>query len=587
MCHSFPVWIVVSTCLLTTAAGAAPDDAARARRIAELLERHAAFGFTGQVLVARGDRVLHHAAYGAADRSTGRPLTVDTPLGIASMSKAFTAAVVMKLEAAGRLRRDAPLGTLRPDTPEAWRGITLHQVLAHTAGLPGGYDDDFRAPDAEAAIAALLAQAPLHPPGTGWRYSSEGYNLPAAVASRAAGLAWADLLEREIFAPLAMTHTTTLDRVGARRNPPAHAYVGWRDRGSPAVWPRNFRVTGGGDLVSTAADLHRWARALRADPAWRAIGDTLWARHAHLDGSAWYGYGAISDSTGWGTRRVEQAGDTELGFNGALLVYPDEDAEIIVLCNARAPDGRSMRHAVLGDIETVLLRGDTVTTPPAARPLDARERDALAGRYDLPAAPGALRMVDDGRTLWLAAERQEAVDALLGLMPAARAAARRGNARTDSLLRALHARDTLALTRALGPGEGAAHAGEYQDEWRRLVARHGALIGWQVLGSTPRRGPVRSWARLEWVNGTTVMTWAWADSGRGRLAGSAPDAPPAPLVVSLAASPRGALLACDPITARWWTLAPKVAREGATLVLAPGMEARRRPGAPSPESARD
>lgn len=579
------VWIrvtlaagVLACCAASTSAARMKTDAERIAFATEFLDRAAVFGFTGQVLIARGDRVLLHRAYGMADRGAAAPLTLDTPIGIASMSKAFTAAAILRLERAGRLRRDAPIATLLSGVPERWGGITLHQILSHTAGLPGGYEDDFRARDRADALARLLAAAPGSPPGAQWRYSSEGYNLVVAIAERAAGLEWPALLQREVFGPLGMTRTTTLSRSGTLTPAPARAYVGWHDRGSPREWPRNWRVDGGGDLVSTAGDLHRWARALATERAWTPVRDTLRAPHARLEGGATYGYGAIADTTPWGTRRIEQAGDTELGNNGTLLTYPDEDAVLILLTPARVPDGRSMRHAAGQDLESAFVRGDSVPLPPRARPLTPRERDGLAGRYDLDGTAHAARVIGDGAVTWLALESQAAIDALLALDTAAAQAAARGNRRTSELLDGLRSRDTTALARALG-AEGAAAAGEYHEEWRGLVARHGALIGYQVLGSVPRRGLVRTWARLRWVDGASIMTWAWADSGRGRLAGSNPRAPSAPVAMSLAATPEGGIAGYDLVSGRRWGLGRTLDLASPALELAPGVVARRRAGA--------
>jgi len=261
-----------------------------------------------------------------------------------------------------------------------------------------------------------------------------------------------------------------------------------------------------------------------------------------------------------------------------------------VLCNARVPDGRSMRHAVLEDLEQAWVRGDTIASPPHARALTPAERDQVAGSYALDALPAALRVTTDGSLAWLSAEHPDAVEALLGYQGAAQAAVRRGTTRTGTLLGGLLAGDSLALKRALG-NRAAEVARDYESEWRGLRERHGVLVGWQLLGSTLRRGNVRSWARLQWSRGSTVMTWAWADSGRGTLAGSDPGAPEAPLVVSLAVGDRGELLAHDLISGRSWTLAPRFTGTGAfagpvEIQLARGVTARRRPGAPL-GSARD
>jgi CubicO group peptidase (beta-lactamase class C family) len=96
----------------------------------------AADRFSGAVIVARGDTVLHRAAYGPADRARGAPLTPEHRFRLASLSKQFTAAAVLRLQDQGVLGVDDPLCKWVQPCPEAWRPITLHHLLTHQSGVP-------------------------------------------------------------------------------------------------------------------------------------------------------------------------------------------------------------------------------------------------------------------------------------------------------------------------------------------------------------------------------------------------------------------------------------------------------------------
>src|SRR5215831_689399 len=81
------------------------------------LARLAAYGYSGSALVARGGRVLLHKGYGLADREHGRPYTAETLFDVASISKQFTAAAILKLEMEGKLKVEDPLGRFFPGAP--------------------------------------------------------------------------------------------------------------------------------------------------------------------------------------------------------------------------------------------------------------------------------------------------------------------------------------------------------------------------------------------------------------------------------------------------------------------------------------
>jgi CubicO group peptidase (beta-lactamase class C family) len=94
-----------------------------------------AFGFSGSVMIVKEGETLLHKGYGFADRENSTPNAKETVFDIGSITKQFTAAAIMKLEMQGKLNTNDLLSKYLPDVPADKTGITLHQVLTHTAGL--------------------------------------------------------------------------------------------------------------------------------------------------------------------------------------------------------------------------------------------------------------------------------------------------------------------------------------------------------------------------------------------------------------------------------------------------------------------
>lgn len=210
-----------------------------------------------------------------------RPLTTDHTFRIASNTKTYVAAAVLRLVEDGRLQLAAPLGQHLPAEHAALlagdgydlAAITLQQVLSHTAGLADHTGDESYG---EAIIAApqhvwtrdeqlrrcVELFDPLGPPGGAFIYSDTGYVLLGGVlervTGRALGPAVRDLLG---FARLGLDATWWEDQ----ENPPpgagprAHQYIGEHDT---ADWSASADLFGGGGLVCDVHDLGRFLRAL-------------------------------------------------------------------------------------------------------------------------------------------------------------------------------------------------------------------------------------------------------------------------------------------------------------------------------------
>jgi CubicO group peptidase (beta-lactamase class C family) len=503
------------------------------------MRRMETFGWGGQVLAARSGEVVLDEAYGWADRRGRRRMRATTPIGIASASKQFTAAGIMKLAEAGALSLDAPIGTYLPEAPPDKASLTLHQILSHTAGLAvGDLAEDFEALSREDMLARVYASPLVGAPSEEWRYSNAGYNLAAAIIEAASGRPYEDFLVSALFEPAGLSNTGFAFHPSLRPGP-ANAYRGWVDQGGPADWPRkNWRPWGGGTVFSTARDLYRWQQALEGTRVLSAASVARLIEPAARSAPAGpldYAYGAFITREN-DTFLIERSGDWERGYNAAWHRWPDEDLTLIIVSSGVTPSNVSMRQCVQSELEP-LLRSQTLEQEPAeGEPLSRAARRRLEGEYA--AIDGSrVLVVDDGAYLWIAAQSQPAVELLLpGAPPERRDAYRTATAKTQRLLSA-PSRDGYA--EALTP-ERPDLVDVFWNDWSTLVAQHGELQRYAVLGTIRAGRGGRTVARLTFARADIVMQFLWADFGAGRLVGAGlSDIAPAPFGCVLAQSGEG------------------------------------------------
>jgi CubicO group peptidase (beta-lactamase class C family) len=334
----------------TTSSAAAPMEAAAVRHagIEGYLGALVARGeFRGVVLVARGDRIVHRAAYGLANQDTATPNTTQTAFHIGSLTKSFTATTVMQLVEDGVLDLQAPISRYLPGLDKRFGDpLTLHLLLRQRSGLPGHLEDIAEQGDervTSADILALINRAePAFAPGSRHAYSNLNYHLAALAIEAATGKPFAEVLRERTFAPLGMSGSGIegyANRAPHRARGYGRTLTGWENA------ENNMSYTlGSGDIHATADDLLRWSRALD-DPAYlsNASRDAMFDGGGEADG--WYGYGfriqpyrRADGSTG---RLVRHGGSMD-GFLSNLHRYLDDDLTVIVLGNQRPFDVRGI-----------------------------------------------------------------------------------------------------------------------------------------------------------------------------------------------------------------------------------------------------
>ena len=165
-----------------------PNDSAVAARVDEYLSRLASFGYTGGVLVLRDGQTVITKSYGMANRAAGVRADTSTVYNLGSITKQFTAAAILRLEEMGKLHTTDSIGRFFPDAPADKRGITLHQLLTHTAGFNSDFSPTDYEPTTRAEYVRRMFAAPLRSkPGSAYFYANSGYSLLAAIVELETG----------------------------------------------------------------------------------------------------------------------------------------------------------------------------------------------------------------------------------------------------------------------------------------------------------------------------------------------------------------------------------------------------------------
>ena len=332
--------------------------------------------------VFRDGEVVWQRVLGVAEVATSRAATIDDVYRIGSITKTFTAVLVMQLVGEGQIDLEAPLRTYLPETPV---GPTVRMALSHLTGLqrepPGEIWESMQPPTRDELIAGLRDADQVLPPGELWHYSNLVFALLGEIVMRVGGDPYADILQRRILDPLGLTRTS-LRPAGPKASP---YYVDpYTDSVHDEPDPDVTESTGAaGWLWSTAADLARWGTFLAdGDDAVlsKAALDRMSRVQTMVDEERWsVGWGLGLELYRRGDRVLVGHGGAMPGFLAGLVVHRAERTGAAVLTNT----GAAADPGVLAlDLAVAALDG-LPRTPPLWKPGSAApvELDGILGRW--------------------------------------------------------------------------------------------------------------------------------------------------------------------------------------------------------------
>ena len=320
---------------LSTPAGKAPSNEALRDQADDLIKAAMAHEhFSGNVLIARDGKVVFRESYGFASRELEVANAADTVFRIASLSKQFTAAAVLQLQQAGKLRVQDRICQHISPCPEAWSSVSLHHLLTHTSGIPNysslpDWDERYAKQDlSHDELIRLVQPLPLQfEPGSQHRYTNTGYYLLGLIIEKVSGKPYRDYLKEQIFAPLGM-HSSLYDDLGTVI---PRSATGYRSRGThfvSAPYGSAKALFAAGGIHSTVDDLLRWHLALQYDTVLSQA-----SRNAMFEaGIGGYGYGWYLRT--FFDRQAQLHSGSALGFSAFIIRFPTEKLSAIVLSNS-------------------------------------------------------------------------------------------------------------------------------------------------------------------------------------------------------------------------------------------------------------
>jgi CubicO group peptidase (beta-lactamase class C family) len=319
----------------------------------------------GKAIVATG--------YGSADLEAGVAATADTSYPIASVTKHFTAAAVLRLADQAKLSLDDPLSRFFPAARPRIGALTVRHLLDHTSGLTRGGPAPRRA-----ALSVIARGGTARAQGEDWDYSNYNFSLLGLVIEQASGRDYALYMHDELAVPLALTGTGYCED-GSAVPGRGRDYQSGVKAVSPTSYWTESRFFAAGGLCSTVLDLVRWERALEdgrvVSPAMLQAMRTPTRLPVGLEVD--YGYGTRLGLTG----RHRKLGHTGGGqSNKAVLArYPDDDVTIAVLLNTE----RRNAPVTATDLEERIERLFFGLAEPSPRSASVPEKELhrYAGQY--------------------------------------------------------------------------------------------------------------------------------------------------------------------------------------------------------------
>ncbi len=296
--------------------------------------------FNGSVLVAENGKVIYKKGLGLANMEWNIPNTPDTRFRLGSITKQFTAALILQLVEQGKVKLDGRVTDYIPAyRKDIGEKVTVHQLLNHTSGipsytsLPGFFNDVSRNPFTVDDFIKKYASNNLEfEPGSKFSYNNSGYFLLGAIVEKVTGQTYEKALEERILDPLGMKntgydhHANIIEKraSGYQKTPDGYVNAPYLDMSLPYA---------AGAMYSTVEDLYRWDQALHTDRVLSSATKELMYKPNLSDYA--YGWVITRAKLGTGTESVPKIahGGGINGFNTVIVRFPAQKHLIVMLDN--------------------------------------------------------------------------------------------------------------------------------------------------------------------------------------------------------------------------------------------------------------
>ncbi|MDC3333645.1 serine hydrolase [Candidatus Marinimicrobia bacterium] len=299
-------------------------------------------GFSGAILVAKGDSIILNKGYGLANKKKSFKNTSKTVFDICSVTKQFTGTAILKLAEDEKLELTDSLSSYFMDLPIDKRNITIHQLLTHSGGFAHSIGNgDFNHIPENEYFQQLFDTDLLFAPGEKYEYSNSGYSILGRIIEIVSGKSYESYLRDELFQPAGMTQTGyLLPKWDSDLVANEYLYNVINKGNHISKYQQDGKITwllkANGGIQSNQEDMYKWYLALKNNTVLNKQSiEKLTAPHIlEYEGeSSYYGYGWVTFQSDRGTKII-----THNGFNGVsyyeFMWFPEEDALILFSTNS-------------------------------------------------------------------------------------------------------------------------------------------------------------------------------------------------------------------------------------------------------------
>ena len=368
-------------------------------------------GFSGAIIVSKGNEILLQKGYGLADRKARRPYTSKTIQTCGSITKQFTGAAILLLESRGMLSVNDTITKYFSNVSEDKKNITIHQLLTHSSGLPGGIGPDDESIEMQAYLDRTMSASLQFSPGSDYGYSNTGYSLLAMIIEKVSGQSYEAFLREELLLPAGLTETGYI-LPDWNRNQMAIGYRkgerwgevykrGWIEDGP------NWHLRGNGGMHTSVDDMYEWLKTvqgggvLNKDIAKRWTTGYVTENNGYSD----YGYGwGVYEHKRWG-KIITHSGSNRI-FEADFAWLPEKDFFYYIQGNTSMFPAASQGGNILAAaFDSSFVMPPLVQIADSAKPEKAEQR---AGKYLLDG--GYLELTADDTRLFAKLTGQSVFD---------------------------------------------------------------------------------------------------------------------------------------------------------------------------------
>ncbi len=308
--------------------------------------------FNGAALVIQDDKIVYERSYGYRNAAQKSLITKNSVFPIGSLTKSFTALIILKLAEEKKLSIEDPVSMYMPEYPRGDE-ILIKHLLTHTAGLY----EPLRNPKYREQITSTHA---FHPeenvaffknepldfePGSKFEYSNAGYNLLGVITEKITGLSYSEAVSRYIFNPLKMNESGfDFQKLKDKNKVTGYSRLTSTKQEETKPWNPSL-VYASGALYSTTGDLHKFYKGLRD---FKIISKETFLQ-ATTPFKSGYGYGWFIDTI-HGDRVIDHGGNLE-GATSYFLMMPEYKICIILLNNITSTSLEKLGNSIYAALQ--------------------------------------------------------------------------------------------------------------------------------------------------------------------------------------------------------------------------------------------